>query len=64
MFYRYAVRYLHRPGSRRVYRLTVTARDADEARAEARRIDPEFTSTTRSPRRLGPVTTTPVLETN
>ena len=62
--YRYKVEYLHRPGSRRVYHLTVTATDADDAREQVRRIDPEFTATTRSPRRLGPVTTAPSLETN
>lgn len=58
--YRYKVSYIHRPGSRRVYHLTVTARDADEARAEVARRDPQFTATVRSPRRLGPVTTAPL----
>ena len=58
--FRYRVDYLHRPGSRRVYHLTVTARDADDAREQVRREDPEFTATVRSPRRRARVTTAPL----
>jgi hypothetical protein len=44
MFYRYSVRYRRAELGQRIYRLTVTARDADEARELARARDPEFWS--------------------
>lgn len=54
--YRYQVAYLRRPSMRRVHHRVVTASSADEAREIVRGLDPEYTGTTRSPRRLSVVT--------
>ena len=53
--YRYQVRYRRQEPSDRVYRVTVTARDAEDARRMAEIADPAFWATTRSPRRMGEV---------
>ena len=55
MMYRYQVRYRRQEPSERVYRVTVTAKDADDARRMAAIADPSFGSTTQTPRRLGEV---------
>lgn len=54
--YRYSVRYrrLNYPSSR-VFRMTVTAKDADEARRMAMIADPFFFRTVASPKRRGEV---------
>lgn len=53
--YRYRCLYRRSSVSSRIYRLTVTARDADEARLFAALADPEFAHTVSPPRRLGQV---------
>jgi hypothetical protein len=47
----YHVEYRRKDSATRTYRITVLARDADEARAYAAIKDPAFGSTVRSPRR-------------
>lgn len=54
--YQYRVDYLRRPSQRRGYHRTVVASTADEAREIVRDLDPEFTATTRTPRRRAAVT--------
>ena len=55
MKYRYSVRYRRLEASGRVYRMTVTASDADEARRAAAIRDPLFGSTTETPKRRAAV---------
>jgi hypothetical protein len=54
-FYRYQCRYRRTNDARRVYRHTVTARSADEARQLVAIADPLFGSTVASPKRRGEV---------
>ena len=49
--FRYSIRYRRSNDLRRVYRMTVTARDADDARRLAAIRDPEYASTVESPKR-------------
>lgn len=51
MFYRYSVQYRRRSEPNRIYRTTVTASDADNARRAAAIADPDFGSTVKSPQR-------------
>jgi hypothetical protein len=54
VLFRYSLKYLRRDAPlSRVYRLTVAARDADDARRAAKIADPAFLSTVESPRRGG-----------
>lgn len=49
--YRYSVKYRRDDSASRVYHVTVTARDADDARRVAAEADPRYRSTVTSPRR-------------
>jgi hypothetical protein len=53
--FRYSIRYRRIGDTRRVYRITLTARDADDARRLAAIRDPEYGSTIESPKRRGAV---------
>lgn len=53
--YLYSVAYRRDPLSRRVHRMTVEARDTDEARRIVAALDPKYTATIRSPERRGQV---------
>lgn len=53
--FRYTVRYRRSDSASRVYRMTVTAKNAEDARRAAAIRDPGFASTTQTPRRLGAV---------
>ena len=53
--YRYRVRYHRTEASPRIYYVTVTARDADDARVAAKIRDPLFSHTVSSPKRGGVV---------
>jgi hypothetical protein len=51
MAHLYAIKYRRHDSPNRIWRMTVVARDADEAREYARIRDPQFGSTVTSPRR-------------
>lgn len=57
--WRYRVRYRRDVSSNRVFRVTVTAPDADRARAYAALADPLFLATVQTPRRMGEVLSGP-----
>jgi hypothetical protein len=53
--YRYSCRYRRIDNGRRIYRITLDARTADEARAKIAIHDPLFGSTVESPKRRGQI---------
>jgi hypothetical protein len=57
--FKYAVRYRRQDNPSRVYHVTLTARNADEARAYAAIRDPLFHSTVTSPKRRAEVVPVP-----